>query len=345
MSTNKIQSPKKGINALNNIKKITRSSQSIRLLKSPSVTPNKRANISEKYSPYFNSFLDNISFSHKKPKEPSPSKSRQKTAKSRNNSLNKILKPNEIQKQLSRISLFKRQSAHSEDKKTPEATKGICKLEVKLKQMLDEISSSDLEEKKANTISAYENIFEKIIKKDKNFGSILSKVKTGLDHKVNNYKQKLKQENRQAAQSLSTQLKNYQTEKKVLSRKLEKLAVENSQLRQQIEAREEQLLDVQSRYLEIGEIDLEKVPRNQDSWDQLMGDNKFLSEACQDMRNKLKVHFFKEKKLMKFLKVIKEKGYPVEELLESNSQLDSESTQHNPFTGSDFKSACSSNNE
>ena len=164
--------------------------------------------------------------------------------------------------------------------------------------------------------------FSEIIEKDENFGGILRKIKEAYEQRVKNDRnesskdimEKLKDELKIMKEKINKNKEN----KKYLMKKIEKLAKENTELSRRLDDRESRYVDLQDKLLKLSKIDLNDIPQDDNSWRYLVSENQHLIKVCEDMRKDIRHLSRKEKKLVKLVIALKNRGFPVEDVYQED---------------------------
>ena len=171
-------------------------------------------------------------------------------------------------------------------------------------------------------LDAFRTAFAEIIEKDENFGGVLRKIKEFYEQKIkaDHYDsskdiiEKLKDELKILKEKINKNKEN----KKYLMKKIEKLAKENTELSRRLDDRESRYVDLQDKLLKLSKIDLSAVPQDENSWKYLVSENQHLIKVCEDMRKDIKHLSRKEKKLVKLVIALKNRGFPVEDVYQED---------------------------
>lgn len=190
-------------------------------------------------------------------------------------------------------------------------------IEDKLLETLNKVKSTKIETGK---FEAYRTAFADIIEKDEQYGSLLKKIKEVYEQKIKYEKidvshdiiEQLKEDLRNSKEKLLSRKK----EKKMLMKKIEKFVKENVEISRSLAEWEEKYFDLQEKLVELSRVDLGSVKMDELSWKFIVSENNHLAKLCQNMKEDLRMLSKKEKRLVKLVVVLKEKGYPVEEVYE-----------------------------
>ncbi|CAG9331375.1 unnamed protein product [Blepharisma stoltei] len=192
-------------------------------------------------------------------------------------------------------------------------------LETKLLAKLKEITKNEEDSIMDNDkFNVYRKIFVEVIEKDKTYGSLLAKIKNAYEEWISIEKT---QENnlslKQEANDLNEKIKELLEDRKLIYRKIEKLAKENIELSRSLEESEAGYAELHDKLLLISKTKIDDIPKDENSWKYVVAENKILADLCKQMKDELKKFRSKEKKLLKLIIALKNRGYPVEEVYET----------------------------
>ena len=209
-------------------------------------------------------------------------------------------------------------------------------IEIKLHERLNQLQNdSDAVLNNVKALEIYQQVFDEVISKDKIFSSILSKIKGFYEYvltknsgrnKAKEYKEKIKEINR----SLNAQV----DINKSNERKIEKIVKENIELSKSLDRSEEICTEMQKKLVMITTYNVSEVPKDEIKWKALLLENKSYIEGYEVLKDDIKNYKYKEKKLLQLILALKQRGYPVEEVYES--EVDQK--RHKPlphYSGSD----------
>ncbi|OMJ77213.1 hypothetical protein SteCoe_23250 [Stentor coeruleus] len=185
---------------------------------------------------------------------------------------------------------------------------------------IEEISTKHKENGISNEIlDKYREILEEIIFKDKVFGSLLAKIKFAYEDWIKSKSDSITESAKLKAEILeyTKKLTEESEENKRLHKKIQKFSRENVELGRALEERDNNCKVLQEHLLKITNINIDEVPQDRTSWKVLIAENKSYAELCTKLKKKIKTLQFQEKKLMKLFWILKQKGYPVEEIYEN----------------------------
>ena len=222
------------------------------------------------------------------------------------------------------------------DKRLSLYQKESTTIEIKLHERLNQLQDgADSAINNAKALEIYQQAFDEVITKDKIFSSILSKIKGFYEHRISKskgrnkdkeYKEKIKEINR----SLNAQI----DINKSNERKLEKIVRENIELSKSLDRSEEICTEMQKKLVMITNYNVSEVPKDEIKWKALLLENKSYVEGYELLKDDIKNYKYKEKKLLQLILALKQRGYPVEEVYES--EVDQK--RHKPlpnYSGSD----------
>lgn len=169
---------------------------------------------------------------------------------------------------------------------------------------------------------AYQTAFAEIIEKDENFGFLLKKIKDVYEQKIKYEKidvskdviEKMKEE----INGLREKVMKNKQEKKYLIKKIEKFAKENVEISRQLEDRESRYIDLQDKLIKLSKVEMDDLPMDENSWKYLVSENQHLIKVCEEMRKDIKHLSRKEKKLVKLVVALKNRGFPVEDVYQED---------------------------
>ncbi|OMJ86237.1 hypothetical protein SteCoe_12302 [Stentor coeruleus] len=200
------------------------------------------------------------------------------------------------------------------------SSKSSAKLiEEKLNDNLKKLKDKTLT---TNRFDIFRNVFTEIIENDDNYSTLLKKIKEVYEQKIKLNKidaskdliEKLKNEKKELKEKIASIKK----DKKFLIKKIEKLVKENTELSRNLDDKEGRYVDLQDKILKLSNIDLEDIPKNDDSWKYLISENQHLHKVCEEMRKDIKDLSRKEKKLVKLVVAMKNRGFPIEDVYQED---------------------------
>ncbi|OMJ85247.1 hypothetical protein SteCoe_13483 [Stentor coeruleus] len=165
----------------------------------------------------------------------------------------------------------------------------------------------------------YREILDEIIAKDKNFGVLIGKIKLAYEDWINLNSISVSENNKlkEDIQEYMRKLTEKTEEIKLFHKKIQKLSRENVELGRALEQKDNDFRVLQEHLLKITNINIDEIPTDKSSWKVLIVENKACAELCKKLKEKNKSLKSQEKMLMNLLWILKQKGYPVEEIYEN----------------------------
>ena len=162
----------------------------------------------------------------------------------------------------------------------------------------------------------FEECFNELISKFPGLAGLLSKIKLAYNDwiKFKSFAEisQLQSEILEFRRKYSEEIE----ENKLLHRKIQKFSRENVELGRSLDEKDSNFRTLQEYLLKVTNINIDSLPQDKISWKVLVAENKSYADLCEKLKKKLKVMKKKENKLMKLFWIMKQKGYPVEELHE-----------------------------
>jgi len=199
-------------------------------------------------------------------------------------------------------------------------TSGVIELELKLtdklKTLARETEGGDCFEAKWQL---YSEIFQQVIDRDKQFGTLLIKIKSFYEARMISVAQiaapdKLIEAYSEQLKSARRKLQCFREERKLMLRKIEKLSKETLELGRQLEECEEDYDRLKEKLEYIGAVDLEEMALDETTWKYLVVENQSYHELFRKMQTEFKSAKAQEDHLMLLVQHMKDRGYPVEDL-------------------------------
>ena len=212
-------------------------------------------------------------------------------------------------------------SCNAKEEGRPESwTSGVIELELKLTQRLkalakegDGVDSFDAK------FPLYSEIFQQVVDRDRQFGTLLMKIKTFYEARLVSVAQitapdKLLEAYAEQLKSARRKLQCYREERKLMLRKIEKLSKETLELGRQLEECEEDYERLKEKLEYIGNVDLEEMTFDETTWKYLVVENQSYHELFRKMQSEFKAAKSQEDHMLVLMQHMKDRGYPVEEL-------------------------------
>lgn len=193
-------------------------------------------------------------------------------------------------------------------------------LEVKLNDILNDYQKKPESTQTTKKIfEIHKKIFEEVIQKDKIFGGILIKIKEAYDLMISsNPALKSLKEYKVSIKDLTKNLNSQLEITKSQEKKIEKLSKENFELSKSLERSEQICTEIQKKLCYITNFNVSELPKDEIRWKALLLENKNYSEAYGRVKEENRNYKYKEKKLLKLIVALKQRGYPVEEVYEND---------------------------
>jgi hypothetical protein len=160
----------------------------------------------------------------------------------------------------------------------------------------------------------YQKIFEEIISKDEQFGSLLLKIKTAYEDWQRVEGLTLTERYRSELKTKEEEALLLQQDFSLLGRKVAKLAKENVGLSRALDETDAMYSDLQKQLLKLSKVKIGDLPQDESSWQYLVSENKYYVEVIGSLKKDLKYMTRREDKLLRLINAIKLKGYPVEDI-------------------------------
>ena len=189
-------------------------------------------------------------------------------------------------------------------------------LEVKMEELYSQHKENGISER---ILDCYIGIFEEIISKDKIFGSLLNRIKTAYNDWIK-FQSNISSENyklRAEVLEINKKITEEVDFNKRLHKKIQKFSRENVELGRALEEKDNNMRSVQEYLMKITNISIEEIPQDTTSWKVLIAENSSYSEQFSKLKKRIKQLKQKESVLMKLYCELEEKGYPIQEILNS----------------------------
>lgn len=188
-------------------------------------------------------------------------------------------------------------------------------------KILSQKTQKPSEDLLAKKLELYKYAFGEIIARNKAYSSVLRVIKDAYEEA---YDMLAKENNREIIKSLEKDLQDAelkfqssQAEIKSLRRKIEKLAKESVELSRALDEREKQYTEIHDKLYNITHASIHNIPKDEEGWKVLVSEIQEYSQVVQSMTNEIKQLRNKEKQLIKLVLALKRRGYPVEEIYET----------------------------
>lgn len=189
-------------------------------------------------------------------------------------------------------------------------------LEDELAQALANIAPEDF---KAQS-KVYAQFFTTAIAKSPEIQGLLARLKEGYEQLIENIQEKFVKE----VAKLKTEIIGLQTsiireadERKLLLRKIEKLSRENFDMGQQCETYDKRFTEFQDKLYDIANVEMEDFPPTENAWRLLNSELDHYRVWKKKWTRDLHITQSKEHKLAQLVHALKARGFPVEEVYNS----------------------------
>jgi hypothetical protein len=163
----------------------------------------------------------------------------------------------------------------------------------------------------------YQKIFEEIISKDEQFGSLLLKIKTAYEDWQRAEGLTLTERLRSDLKAKEEEALVLQQDFSLLGKKVAKLAKENVGLSRALDEADAKYAELQRQLLKLSNVQIGDLPQDESSWQYLVSENKYFIEVIGSLKKDLKYMTRREDKLLRLINAFKLKGYPVEEIYDT----------------------------
>ena len=203
-------------------------------------------------------------------------------------------------------------------------------LEDELAQALATITPGDFRAQR----KVYAHFFTSAITRCPELQGLLVQLKEGYEQLIENMQEHFVKE----AAKLQGEIIGLQTnfireadERKLLLRKIEKLSRENFDMGQQCETYDRRFVEFQDKLYDIANVDMEDFPPNESAWRLLNSELDHYRVWKKKWNRDLHITQSKERKLAQLVQALKSRGFPVEEVYNSEVRtpaLSAHSTVH-----------------
>jgi hypothetical protein len=200
----------------------------------------------------------------------------------------------------------------------------------KLKEKIRKAKGNCLE-----LFTVFQDIFEEVIEKDLNFTAVLMEVKEGYEDYIKKIQdsQKIRSLEDQV-KDLQSQIFNLNEESRSFERNLDRISKENLQLSKDLDRSEEICTELQRKLCKITLFELSNCPKDDLTWKSLVSENQTLYQNFLKQGEELSSFQYKEKKLFQLITALKQRGFPVEEVYQSEIVKKKHSTPSSPSSSS-----------
>ncbi|OMJ70967.1 hypothetical protein SteCoe_30941 [Stentor coeruleus] len=213
-------------------------------------------------------------------------------------------------------------------------------IEIHLNEKLQS-KNLDFKQNSEKDFEIYREIFDEVIKKDIVFAAVLQRIKDAYDSViVRKASSKTLKELNQKIKEISYELNCQQDINRSKEKELEKQKRENAEISKRLNRSEEICTEIQKKLCYITNFNISEVPKEDNKWKALLLENKTYFEAIGKLKDDIKNYKHKEKKLLKLILALKQRGYPVEEVFETDVESKKEKSLPN-YSESGIMESCS----
>lgn len=187
----------------------------------------------------------------------------------------------------------------------------------------------------------YRDVFDEVIKKDIVFAAVLQRIKDAYDSVIiRKTSSKTLKDLNQKLKEISYELNCQQDINRSREKELEKQIKENVEMSKRLNRSEEICTEIQKKLCYITNFNISEVPKEDNKWKALLLENKTYVEALGKLKDDIKSYKYKEKRLLQLILALKQRGYPVEEVFETDVESKKEKSLPN-YSGSEVMESCS----
>ena len=166
----------------------------------------------------------------------------------------------------------------------------------------------------------YEKVFQEVIDYDRQFGTLLAKIKAFYELWLRSFSQDGKNQPHEQCNELlkiaKQKLRLCAEEKKFMLRRIKNLSKETVEMNQNIEDLEAEKEDLKGKLENIKSIDLMELPKSEEAWKYLIVENQQFYQENRRLRRKLKAAEMQTDTLQLLVQRMRDRGFPIEELEE-----------------------------
>lgn len=182
----------------------------------------------------------------------------------------------------------------------------------KLLEKLNKAKFQDFDE----VFKSVQKIFKEIIEKDDFFKDVLGKIKDFYEDIIKELVYGRKNDEIEI-QELMNKVKDLKEFNFNLQKNFDLIAKENLEISKELDRSEEICTELQRKLCKIALYELDEYPVDQIRWKSLVMENNSLYESCKKQAEEISSFKYKEKKLFQLIMAIKQRGFPVEDVYQS----------------------------
>lgn len=191
--------------------------------------------------------------------------------------------------------------------------------DVLLDQFTQSLTSIDPNDFK-NITKTLEFYFNAILLRSDGLKNLLIKLKQAYERLIDDMQENLVKETARLQAEIINLQNNFiheAEERKTLIRKIDKLARENGDMGQQCEQYERKFVEFQEKLFDFANVDLEDFPPSENAWKLMNSELDHHRMWKKKWSRELQIAKIREQKLAKLVQAIKNRGFPVEEIYNS----------------------------
>jgi len=201
----------------------------------------------------------------------------------------------------------------------------VISLELKLTEQLKTLNkSTTLPTSFETQFPIYEKVFQEIIDRDRQFGSLLIKIKVFYESWLKSFSrsgqnlasEQLFEQCGEQLRAARQKLKLCSEEKKLMLRRIGNLSKETVELNQSIEDLEVENEQLKAKLETIKSIDLAEFPKSDEAWKYLIVENQNYYQENRRLRHKVSVAESQADTLQVLVQRMRDRGFPIDELEE-----------------------------
>lgn len=182
-------------------------------------------------------------------------------------------------------------------------------LESKLIHKLKELSLKE-NQRITDKLEIYRDLFQEIIRRDSTLSPLLSKIRDGYDEAFEENRKKYRNEMNMRLSELNSKLGQYQDDKNSLEKKIDRVMKEKYEIELMLEKSNQEKAKLQEKLRGSSEFDHKKIKM-------IVEENKVFSVLHHKQKKEISKFKYKENQLLKLILALKKRGYPVEDVYDT----------------------------
>lgn len=201
----------------------------------------------------------------------------------------------------------------------------VISLELKLTEQLKALNkSTTLPTSFETQFPIYEKVFQEVIDRDRQFGSLLIKIKVFYESWLRSFSkngkslasEQLFEQCGEQLRAARQKLKLCSEEKKLMLRRIGNLSKETVELNQSLEDLEVENEQLKAKLEAIKSIDMAEFPKSDEAWKYLIVENQNYYQENRRLRHKIRVAESQADTLQLLVQRMGDRGFPIDELEE-----------------------------